>query len=85
MKPPRSRRPLLPCDVQHYPQLPVVAVLRAAAVAAVPALLHAHPAVAAAQLSTTTEVAADDVVHLVELLRIALDNYRRVLRDAAEF
>ena len=85
MKPPRPHRPLLPCDVQHYPQLPVVTVLRAAAAAAIPALLQAHPAVAADHLSTSTEVAADDVVRLAERLRIALDNYRRVLHDSAEF
>lgn len=85
MKPPRPRSTLLPCDVQLHPQLPVVAVLRSAVAAAIPALLQAHPAVAAARISTSTEAAADDVVRLAALLRTALDNYRRVLRDAAEF
>jgi hypothetical protein len=65
--------------------MPVVTVLRAALAAAVPALLHAHPAVVAARLSTTTEVAADDVVRLADRLRIAIDTYRRVLRDADQF
>lgn len=85
MKHPNSHRPLLPCDVQHHPQLPVISVLRAATAVAIPALLHAHPALAAARLSNTTEVAADNVVRLAERLRIALDNYRRVLRDADQF
>lgn len=85
MMPPKSRRPLLPCDVQHHPQLPVVTVLRAAAAAAIPALLQAHPAVAADRLSTSTEVAADNVVRLAERLRDAIDNYQCVLSDAAEF
>lgn len=83
MSQPKSR--LLPCDLQHHPQLAVLAVLRAATAAAVPAILQAHPAVAADRLSTTTEVAADDVVRLTERLRRALDNYRRILRDADEF
>jgi len=82
MKPSSSCCPLLPCDVQRNPQLPVVAVLRAAAQAAVPAVLQAHPAVAADRISTSTELAADNVVRLAQRLRLAIDNYRRALRDA---
>ena len=81
---PLKSRLLLPCDLQRHPQLAVIAILRAATTAAVPAILHAHPAVAADRLSTTTEVAADDVVRLAERLRRALDNYRRILREADE-
>jgi hypothetical protein len=84
MKPHLSRQ-LLACDLQHHPQLAVIAVLGAATAAAVPALLQAHPAVAADRLSTTTEVAADNVVRLAERLRCALDSYRRILRDADQF
>ena len=84
MKPHLSRH-LLACDLQRHPQLAVIAALRAVSAAAVPALLQAHPAVAADRLSTTTEVAADNVVRLAERLRSALDNYRRILRDADEF
>lgn len=84
MKPHLSRH-LLACDLQHHPQLAVIAALRAATAAAAPALLHAHPAVAADRLSTTTEVAADNVVRLAERLRCAIDNYRRVLLEADEF
>jgi hypothetical protein len=69
----------------HRPQLPVVSVLQTAVAVTIPALLHAHPAVAAAQISTTTEAAAYDVVRLAQFLRTALANYRRVLRDADEF
>lgn len=76
---------LLARDLQHHPQLAVLAALRAATIAAVPALLQAHPAVAADRLSTTAEVAADNIVRLAERLRCALDNYRRVLLDADEF
>ncbi len=82
---PRAFTQLLACDLQQHPQLAVIAALRAATVAAVPALLQAHPAVAADRLSTTTEVAADNVVRLAERLRCALDNYRRILLDADEF
>jgi len=85
MKPPKSGRALLPCDVMHHPQLPAVSVLQAAVTATIPALLHAHHAVAAAQITTTTEAAAYDIVRLAELLRTALANYRRILRDASEF
>lgn len=85
MKPPKPGRHLLPCDVQHYPQMPAVVVLQAAVAAAIPTLLCEHRAVAVAQISTTTEAAAYEVVRLAELLRTALSNYRRVLRDAAEF
>lgn len=80
----RSRR-LLPCDLQRHPQLAVLAALRAATAAAVPALLQAHPAVAADRLSTTTEVAADNVVRLAERLRCALDDYRRTMLGADPF
>jgi hypothetical protein len=85
MKPPPPHPPLLPCDVQQHPQLPIVAVLRVATLAAIPALLHAHPAVAADRLSSSTEVAAERVVRLAGLLRIALDNYQRILHDVDEF
>ena len=84
MKPHLSRQ-LLACDLQRHPQLAVIAALRAVTAAAAPALLQAHPAVAADRLSTTTEVAADNVVRLAERLRCAIDNYRRVLLDADEF
>ena len=76
---------LLPCDLRRHPQLAVVNSLRAVTVAAVPALLHAHPAVAADRLSTTTDVAADNVVRLAERLRRALDDYRRTLLDDDPF
>ena len=85
MKPPNPRRPLLPCDLQTCPQLPVLVVLRTAATSAVPALLHAHPALAYDQLSSSAELAADNVVRLAERLRLAIDNYRRVLADADDF
>lgn len=75
----------LACDLQRHPQLAVIAIMRAATVATVPALLQAHPAVAADRLSTTTEVAADNVIRLAERLCCALDNYRRILLDADEF
>jgi hypothetical protein len=78
-------RPLFSCDLQHHPQLAVIAVLRAACSAATSALLQAHPAVAADQLATTTESAADNVVRLAERLRCALDNYRQTLLDADPF
>ena len=76
---------LLPCDVLKSPQLPIVTVLRAAATATIPVLLHAHPAVAADRLSTTTEIAAEQVVRLAERLRTAIDNYRHVLHDDGDF
>ena len=82
---PRISRQLLLHDLQRYPQLAVVAALRATAAATIPALLQAHPAVAADRLSTTTEAAADDVVRLAERLRRALDNYRRTLLDDVPF
>lgn len=78
-------RQLLACDLHHHPQLAVIAVLRAATAAAVPALLQAHPAVAADRLSTTTEVAADNVVRLADRLRGALDSYRRIILDQDPF
>jgi hypothetical protein len=84
MKPHLSRQ-LLACDLQHHPQLAVIAVLRAATAAAIPALLQAHPAIAADRLSTTTEVAADNVVRLADRLRGALDSYRRILLDQDPF
>lgn len=84
MKPTQSSR-LLPCDVARHPQMPVLHVLQAAAAAAIPALLHAHPAVAQGRLSTDPELAAGDLVRLAGLLRIALDNYRRILPDEPDF
>jgi hypothetical protein len=81
MKHPASRRFLLPQDAQRHPQLPLLAVLRQSAVAVVPALLCAHPGVAADRLSQSAELAADNVVRLAERLRLAIDNYRRALRD----
>jgi len=78
-------RQLLPHDVQRQPQLPALVMLRAATNATVPALLHAHPALAADRLSTSTEVAADNVVRLAQRLRDAIDNYRRTLTDDLPF
>lgn len=76
---------LSPCDLRRHPQLAVIAALRAVATSAIPALLQAHPAVAADRLSTTAELAADNLVRLAERLRSALDDYRRVLLDADPF
>jgi hypothetical protein len=82
---PYHHKRLLLCDVKRRPQLPAVMVLRAATSAVIPALLHAHPAVVVSKLSTSTDSAADDVVRLAQRLRLALDNYRRILLDDDQF
>jgi len=85
MKPPRPPQRLFARHLRTHPQLAALHILRAALAAAVPALLREHPAVAAAQPSNTTEVAANRVVHLAGLLRVALDEYQVILRDADDF
>lgn len=82
MKSARSHHRIHLCDVQRHPQLPAVCVLRAAADTVVPALLHAHRGLAHGQTTSTTEVAADDVVRLAERLRDAVDNYCQVMTEA---
>jgi hypothetical protein len=70
--------------LKPHPQLAVVAALRATAAATVPAILQAHPAVAADRLSTNIDAAADNVVRLAERLRSALDAYRSILLHDSE-
>lgn len=71
----------MPCDVQRHPQLPSIAVLRAAVGAAVPAIIHAHPALSVSRVSSSVEKAAEDVVRIAQRLALVLDNYRRVLSE----